>query len=604
MSFGLTKYENTVSFDYINQIFIGIYRNIIESSKKNNVESLEKLLDFYQYTLLTKSYGASLDSYSKAASNLIGIYKSISKEYEYIFVERFFESLLTKIGISEDKMADTLKSYIEPSYLPIINILKIMLYENNNVAFNKSINRFKGIFFFDPIKSDNSGYYIKFIVILLSWIYYSKHRSKIEFEKYNINQFEHDLETISYAKELNFINVFFELYEEVESGLWGVDDWYLIEPPVNQVYSPLTPSKWLKYGLIILLLKFENLIPINRLNEIKINKKLNHFSHDFEGYLDEINVNINEYQNFIFPYDSGTFESKKDDIIIDLERRKDKILETFNYIQKTLDIQKYKEIKETPLSQQKINEFRENVGKNWENNTIIANLLKQMGLVNYIPNVESVDGYGFFQTMLKGKFAFIDGEHHQQIFGLTNIGSNLARKSDELFFTTVLKKFKPKKVKEIEHFVDDFLSDLPTRENVILFADWRISDFLKSVEVVSPPKYGNATRVYKGIPVINSYNNNRDNIFIIDFSTITMDIYTKESEIWYKDELIVDITEYSKGVITNEEIQKWNEKEKYEFSMEEVDILESNNINIKVISKFRYNIPDDASILVLDVSAS
>lgn len=101
MNFGLNKYYDTISLNYINDIFFAVNKGVANASKKNNIESFNELLDFIQYTLLTGSFKRSLNCYSKACTNLIYLYPNLNSNFKKNYIERIFDSLSMKISLSE-----------------------------------------------------------------------------------------------------------------------------------------------------------------------------------------------------------------------------------------------------------------------------------------------------------------------------------------------------------------------------------------------------------------------------------------------------------------------------------------------------------------------
>src|SRR5690606_35917180 len=144
-------------------------------------------------------------------------------------------------------------------------------------------------------------------------------------------------------------------------------------------------------------------------------------------------------------------------------------------LKKEVEIDYYKKIREIPLSEEKIGEFRNSVGKLWEENSVIISVLRSLDNVEFVPNNIEVEGYGLFQRLLKMKFAFIDGEHYQNIFGLNNFGSQLARQIDTIFFNK-LKVDNVISKSDIDKTVSKFIDETENRENVVIFANWRNAD--------------------------------------------------------------------------------------------------------------------------------
>lgn len=596
MNFGLNKYYNTVSFDYVNNIISRIHRSIIDAANKNNIEAFNELLDFMQYTLLGKSYNVSINEYSKVATTLIYIYPNLKGEFKNIFLDRIFTSLNMKIRFSEgDNNIDN--KYIELSYLPIINITKLILQHDDYESFNIIYKKIQDSLFSIDIEKEQSNYLFKFLTTLLCWIYYLKFTNNISFNSYDVNYFEQNFQHITVNFDEIFLNDFFNLFDEIDKGLWAVSDWEIKEPPQNKAYFALMPSSWLPFSLTLLLLRFNHLINLNDdLTKIRLLSRFRHFFDDIKKILDEITTDKPEYREFIFN------NIQSEDLEKQLSYKKEKILNVFAYLKKEVEIDDYKTIREVQLSEKRITDFRNNVGELWEKNLLIINILKHLNKIKYLPNNEDIKGYGFFQTLLKMRFAFIEGKHYQQVIGLNDFGSMLAREVDNQFFQNLRRIKEPVSTENLSKSIDNFIASSTEQKNIVIFANWRAEEKIGNTIYHHEKLFPFSYKSYNGIPIINSHNHFTKLIFIVDFSNIDIEIYTSEKSSWYKNELLIEVTEYQKEKITEDKIKEWNEKEGYNYNEEEVDILESNNINIKILFKHQYLINEESQFLILNIS--
>ncbi|MGN7863514.1 hypothetical protein [Chryseobacterium sp. 22458] len=594
MNYNLNKYYDTVSFNYINEIFSSIFRDIVLASEKDHQQSFDRLLNFLLYTLQSKSFNKSGNAFSKSVSLCVSIFPYLSTKYKTLLIQRMFESLVSKISFSNDY--DSIdKKYLELSYLPIINILKLILHDDDSELFNIAVSQFKQSLFKIENKEDRENFFFYFNTTLLSWIYFLKHHNSITFKNYNISYFEKNLENRTYDYGFNFLNHFFDLFDKIENNnLWAVKEWEIKETPVNQFYSALTPNTWLTYGLTIILFKFEHIINVNDdLSEIKIRQRFKFIGDDIKDILDKITLEKDEYKNLIFN------SIVNQDPETTLNFKKEKILNVFSFLKKQVEIDYFKKIKEIPLSKEKIDEFRNNVGKLWEENMIILDILKSLGNLEFLPNDEEVKGYGFFQKLLKMKFAFIDGEHYQGIIGLNDFGGHLARSIDSSFFE-LLHDDKLIKTDNIKEIVLNFIENTGDKSNVVIFANWRNADKLQDLTYEHNIKRPLFSKKFNGIPVIHQFWKFKDHILVVDFSLIKGQIFTSENPNWYKNQLLIEVTESQKGDITNNIINEWSEKDGYHYNEDEIDILESNNVNAKIILKYEFVIPDDARYIIID----
>jgi len=587
----MIRFSHPLSFQYIEEIFTSINRNLIIASEKDQTESFNKLLDFILNTLISKSLNKSLPAYLRSVSSLVNIYPQLNTKYKEIFVERIAVLLVRDIYIanSDERQGE----YLYLAFQTLISIFKNILEEDSSDLFNKAFESIQASIFKFKAKNNKFDYLFKFSTVLICWIYYLRFNGMISYEKYETTLIERLFLQLANSN-VNFIDSFYKLYVEIENGFWHINDWEIEEPPMNKVYSSLMPRDWLPFSLVLILLKDIHLVQNNSIEKIELNSKFKYELKGISEILDKIDIDNPAYVNFIFPH-----KTNPDAIKEQLKYRKEKIIELFSVLKKKTDIKHLKVIQQTPLSLQKIKDFRQEVGKLWKDNATIINLIKFFDNVNYKKNVEEKDGYGFFQTLLKGKFAFIDGENHREIHGLSDFGYELARNLDNRFFDTILRNVKTKKIKDINDFLINFVSKKESVDTTIIFGSWEIIETIKNINYDSN-KISFSYASFKEIPIVSSYNNYDQYLFIVDFNDIEIDIYESYSDKWYNRELLVDVTEYQKSEITADKIKEWNEKDKLDYSQIDVDVLESNNVNIKVLFKSDYVIKSYKNIIVLE----
>lgn len=601
MSIRLIKYYNTISFNYINEIFDTIYRNIVIASEKDNLESFNELLDFVIYVLKGQSFNKSTNAFSKTATFFILVYPELPLKYKKILIERCFDSYISNISTINDSEGISSR-YSEISYLLLLTTFRQILKEDDYELFNFAINRFNNTFFKIDIEKDKERLHFYFITTLLSWTYYLGHRDLVTYNKYDLNYLEHSLEQISYEDNFNFIENFFNLFHKVEfEGFWGVVDWDIEDPPMNVVYYPLTPRIWFPYGLVFVLLKFQHLINVNEnLNNYKLDPKYKFIYDSLKNIL--VNIKDDEYIKIVS--NNVSKRGSEGSLEEQFNFGRDKILSLFLLLKKDIELDHYKKIKATPLSKFRISEFRENVGKLWKDNAIILNILKDLDKVKYIPDINKKDAYGFFQKLERMKIAFIDGEEYQHIFGLTNYGLDLARSIDNLFFNN-LDANKVVSTDKIEETVVDFIDNVANKKNLIIFASWGLREKIKNITYDSDIPNPLFRKTFMGVPIVNNYYSKlKDFVTIVDFTLINVNIYTSENSSWYDQQLLVEVTESHENDITEDVIKEWSEKDGYEYNADEVSILESTNVNVKVLLKFEFNIPENASYIIINNTES
>lgn len=587
----MIKIYSPLSLDYIEEIFLSINKNLLLANEKDNPEAFNELLDFIFTTFISKSFDTSLPAYSRAVNSLITIYSHLQPKYKEIFINRISLSLAPKIYLANEFQID--KQYLYLSFQSIINILKKILEEDNFKLFNEFLKSSQGSIFRFDARKNKFDYLFKFSTTLLCWLFYLKFNNKISYNKYQISIIEKMFSQLVRHNDENFINRFYQLYNSIEEGLWHIDDWYISEPPLNVVRASLMPRHWLPFGLILILLKYNHLVQINNIEQIYLDQKFKFQLEDISKILGEINSDNEIYLDFIFPN-----RIISDNLAEQLKYRKEKIIELFTILKRKVEIDYFTKIKSISLSENKIDKFRKEVGKKWENNTSIINLLKLFNKINYKDNVENEDGFGFFQTVQKGKFAFIDGENYQYIYGLSDFGDELARSLDNQFFKTIMDKTQVLEIENLNEYLEEFVLSEKNNDTTVIFADWTIYEKVKNIKH-EPNKISFSHGSFYQIPIVNSYNDYEEYIFIVDFDDVEINIYRSDSEKWYNSELLVDVTEYQKSEITDDKIKEWKEKDSQDYSMTDVDVLESNNINIKVIFKGDYLIKSFKNIKII-----
>lgn len=593
MNLNLHKYYDTIKFGYVNDIFYKVSNNIVIAAERDNLESFNELLNFLIYKLKGFSFNKSLDAFSKSVTSFVYIFSNLPSSYKKILIDRVFESLISNISLSYD-YKDTDIKYTELSYLSLINIFKIILEDDDYELFNYAIKKFDSTIFKLENKDDRENLFFSFITTLLGWMYFLKSVKKITYEKYNISYLESNLEDLSFDYDFNFINNFFELFDNIENrGLWAVSDWEYNETPMNQAYIALSPHNWMAYSLVILLLRFDHFIKVNDdLSKIKLNPKFKFIYDDIKNILDKITIDNDNYKDVIL----NKLQIQDQDE--ELNFKKGKILNVFLFLKKEIEIDYYKKIKEIPLSNDKIESFRSNVGKLWEENTLIINLLKELGNIEYVPNVEEVKGYGFFQRLLKMKFAFIDGDLYQNIIGLSDFGSKLARNIDNNFFDK-LNMDRIVTTENVKETVLKFINNTENKNNIVIFADWKNAEKLDKLTYDHTSKNKLSNKWFEGVPVVYQYSKFKDSIVVIDFSLIKATIFTNDHPNWYKKHLLVEVTESQKEDITEDIIKEWNENDGFDYNKDEIDILESNNVNVKILLKYEISIPEESRYIII-----
>jgi hypothetical protein len=586
MGYNLNRYYRDNDFNYINDIVYSIERNIIDASEKNHSESFYKLLDFHIYELKNKSIYKSKRIYAKAVSSYIYIYPQLHY-FKKDFIEQIFRSLIMDVNRSVSHRIEVDPEYHDLPYLGVLNILKLTLESDDADSFNNAIKIIEEDISFT---GQNHPSFLNFITVLLTWIYYLKLNNSISYEKYDINYLEDKLDSTSYDN-INFINNFFELFGKIEdNGLWAVADWQLEKPQLDEDFTAtLSPNKWLPQGLAILLLKFDHLIN-SRAKDIELDERFIFIYDDLKKTLDKIDPNNEPY---LALFENHINNDDRSEIV---NARKERILITLLQFKKEIEIRNYKTIGATPLSSEKIEDFRLGVGKLWEDNSMVLNILKALNKIDYAPEDENSSGVDLFKKLLRMRFAFTDGNYNRYVMGLHDFGSELARKIDDTFF----KRFKPTKAVTKENIGKALLKFIKRSENIgdiVIFANWEIIRNLNGITYNHKGSQSISNLKFNEVPIVNHYSEHKDFVMVIDFSKIRAAIYTNDNPNMYKNQLLVEVTESPREAVTPKDILIWNRNDGYKYDENEVDIIQSNHVNVKVELKYQMTNLDEARYL-------
>lgn len=586
------------SIDYINQIIYKIEESIITASKKNNDEVYLELILFLRDDLILKSVKKSASTYNQLIKIPSNVYSQLSNETKKRLIEVFtirFTENISFISFSDEIDNE----YLEISYFGLISLIKKIIdekiHENYNLIFKK-LN--ESIFKFNDNK--DNYYNFSFAFTILFWQFYLFQNDKIDLKEYNLKLLE-DILSQTYDSGEELINSFFKYKTEVDNDLWECGNWQIEEPLIGEATFLLMPSTWLNFGFTIMLFKYNIL---NYGLDIKKIKILENFRFEVDNLIKNIEIierNKEKWFSVFYP-NSNDLDKNNDSF----DYSKGRIIEFFKILKKEQEIIYYKEISKIPLSKSKIDEFKKNVGNIWDNNSIIPTVLKFYNRVEYLPNIFEKDGVGIFTTMLKSKFAFIEGKNYQNIYGLTDFGNQTAREVNKQFFFALLEKEKTIILKrdELKKEVDRYIGDIEDKSKVVIFSNWIGVDILNNsennIEYLTQTDIPFCRSKYKNIPILNNYEF-KDFIFLIDLNTIEYKIYQKDN--WYNNELLIDITEPIKEEVIEKakKSAEWKDRDGIEYSEEEISVLEDNSINIKILFKFDINILDKTKYVIYKI---
>lgn len=569
------------SISYIDKILDGLKNNLIESSNKNDEKNFSQILLFFRDQAFDSLINNSL-VYTQIINVPAEIYAYLSREYKRKVIELFTIRFAENISfISFYESYDS--KYLEITYWGLLQLIKKIFDENDYESFNLIFEKMRESGSLDFGKrSDLEYYHHAFFFSVTSWGFYLHQNNMINFLNYDFTYLEEPIESDLYDNREKIVNNFYRFEREAEKGILEVNNWEFIKPQFG-AYFALTSHTWLNFGFLIILLKYDILNYGIKIENIDLNDRFKFIIDDVKTNLNLVKTNFGKWSPIIaFNLYDKTFEE-----IFDF--KEEKINNLYTELNKRQEILKYTAISQIPLSTSKIEEFKQRVGNLWDKNSFIPTILKFYETVNYKPNKKTKDGFGFFQNILKMRFAFIDGEYYQSVYGLTDFGAKVANSVNEYFFNELLKIKETKKALNLKNQIDTFLSGIKDHSKIVIFSNWKGNEILNYDGIVID--YNNKKNIpfsnssYKNIPIISNpaY---RNLVFIINLNDIKYNIYQDNN--WYKSELLIDVTEPKFDNIENESEneENWKRRDGVTYSKEEILTLEKNAIHIKILFKF------------------
>ncbi|MCH4896869.1 hypothetical protein E0494_09170 [Marinilabiliaceae bacterium JC040] len=544
----------SIFYNYIKLPYF-VYKEIYSSNFELNAK-LKNLLDIYFFQI----------------NQLNDKIKNTSEDKAIIY--KYFNEVLTWI---DSLLYTTIMNHDQDTFTYLIN-----KYPQNPI--NKRFPIIEGVG--SKIKP-----YKQVIIGIKCWLYFLFEKNK--YTKEDLNSF---LDII----DKRFCTINFSLNEFMEYTTLGneIFNWRNREYEVKEsgiIYSILYVKDWLRFGFII--------------------DKLRNKSFSLESY----NISITECYSMlsiINGIDKDWIEILKMKTEKELIENKKKLSQNIKDKIKSLKIEKLKNIANSNLDNEKINQFREEIGEIWFKNLFIRNIFSEYNRIEELntKNTKILGIRGRFDDL---KCKFIDNEYHIEVGGLGNIGCSLAKNEDRYFFNNLLDTrnnfIERDSLKEIIDTAINRLEECNNTTDLIFvpityfYNDESFQRDLNYVNnnakncdgnTISEIKEGD----YKGIPIILMNNNQLQNTVVVcDFSSaFKMKIKTKDD--WYKKSLNFEVRELKDDEannLYNENPNKWKKlDEETELNREEAILRIKNNVVIKAYTNILFEVVDEDAFVL------
>ncbi|MFC0514635.1 hypothetical protein ACFFGT_10500 [Mucilaginibacter angelicae] len=207
------------------------------------------------------------------------------------------------------------------------------------------------------------------------------------------------------------------------------ENWDYMDRPEHETYYPPMPGSWMTKGFFLDRIRNNNAY----FNTDKINPlSLKDIPFLYDSLLESLNSIRPEFEKWK--------SILKTESIEEFDQRARNLLASVSQAKRITIGNKEHVIANSELSNNKIQEFKELVGKAWKGQTRIRKVF------DHFDNKENVTGQdiklkrvGQNSFLEKGKMVFIEGEYHSPIYGIEQFGGNVGRWEDELFFEVIQK---------------------------------------------------------------------------------------------------------------------------------------------------------------------
>ncbi|WP_298896410.1 hypothetical protein [uncultured Psychroserpens sp.] len=598
------SYNKHTSKLYLPNVVSALLFSLRDSSRLDNEEIFRKLVLFIRSKVYKSKRDGSLSAFKELIIISVKVYPYLNQKYRANLIDliaiNFRENITTSItiikSIDNSDDIDKQREFCEISYWATVQLLKKTIEFKDNGNFASLFNELNQITSWFDLRESKTGLQeniteeIRFMhrslyLITYSWLIFCYANNKIslsEIESFNLN--DNILNEFHFRDDIELFELFIKLKSRSFHSFLEIDDWELEEHKPGKAYMALSSRDWLNFGFTILLLNSRKLVFSRFGREIEPNESLSYLINDIKPILESIEKRLTPFWSEILY--NGVAEDK---VIEEFNISKENILDFLQEIKKKQELQQYKNIIEQPISAEKVEEFQKNVLKNWNNNNIIPELLKQYNSVEYLPNKEEIKGFGYFNLYNKMKSMFTD-KGNNFVYGVSDVGARLARDIERQFYSTL--KFHKDfiEVKDLKNKVDEFISKIEDSSKYVILTDWRGLDLLnkdREVEYLQESTNKFTYAKYKDISVVNKSLVFPNTLLIIDIEN-SVDYIIYQDDNWFDKELLIDVKELTQDVIDSElekYEEKWKINDEYEVTIEEAELLIKSSILIKVLFK-------------------
>ncbi|ESU19938.1 hypothetical protein FCR2A7T_13440 [Flavobacterium cauense R2A-7] len=590
-------------------IYSNIYSSLYKSIEKNNIESVQVINTFIRKVLSLSIKNESLKQFneyidfpnityyithSEFAKNnsLEKLYLRFSRNcsmtlkeiiwYNISFHERKHSDDLQKLVVLNDFYYSTYKSFSKLLYYMVKNTdftqFKFAIEEIEQISDERNTFGLRNQLFYNPhieivkkekieqeynIRIQPSNYRRHLLTGIKYWIFFLFNTGKIDAS--TTLKFISEIKIYYYDPEESLSDIlFFRSNQLYGSRYMGWEDWDYTERRSGKVYSPPMPSDWLVLGFLIEQIR-GNVFSVNPNKYSKTEIQDSEFLLDrLKHFQSHLVANIDKWKEIL--------NVKNEE---ELNKKAGELISKIALLKRVNKSQIENEIAGTKLSLEKINSFKESVAETWKSTKFIRNLFDFFNASKLISDdtikLKNIGQHLFFE---RAKMMFIDGKNYQEIYGMNDMGSRIARWENDLFFNYIAEsEVTTLHNKELVKILDDSISELKNRgfipSLILIPYGYRYDKnafvnnplFVPKTESNIEDKFlkSEFAGKYDNISVFKHSNSNfRNKILVCDLkSTIVLKYKTNDN--WEQQHLYIDVKE----IDDDEAKKKFDERPDY-----------------------------------------
>lgn len=398
------------------------------------------------------------------------------------------------------------------------------------------------------------------VIVLKYWIY-----ELFEHDKIPARDADHILKALDRLRMdyKDAQDVLF-LRQQDLSKYMGWDGWEYENRPEGVQINPITARDWISRGFILDRIRTGNQTFIFDKTRAEADE-VRWFYEEVEKIITQLLANPKRW-HLIFSADQFN----------NITMLTDQLLSAIGISKRSKLNDRDNQIKNAPLSQEKISEFTQRLGVKWSGELRMRRIF---GLFGNSKDITGQDrklmriGPNLFLD--KGKMMFLDQELYMRIYGLEDFGTKVARGEDDLFFERIFnsgaeKIFKPTIVELLIQAIIK-LKERALEPNVILLSPEYLHD---DQALLNSEKYTQhyaadlnpdnlnffIIGTFEGVPLFTSYSQKLKNKIVVCKFEDAFEMLYKTNPTWYKNLLSVNIKEVTEELAVDkfkQEPEKW-----------------------------------------------